>query len=439
MPDFAANVAEELIKIGVRCVVAAGWAVDDEPAMLFARRFYQELDRGRPFAEAVGKAREEVWRRHPESNTWAAYQCYGDPDWMFRDDRRSEAAPRRLPEVPSAAALIGRLEALVAAHAYQDRSAEQVRAQVEQLDAACAGVWGGSGAVAAAFGAVYAEIGEFERAVDWYNRALASEDGSATLRAMEQLGNVRARRAAKLANAPAARREARAGIELLERAAAIAPTVERLSLLGSACKRLALVEKGAGAGTAERAALQASLRNYRAAEDLARKTNADNLFYPAMNRMSVELVFQAATAAGRAFDPADVSAVRQSLQKRNDDDPDFWSVIGLTELRIYEALAARSLARSLAGILEDLGDLMSRSSSTRMWASAADQARFVLAPYIASRRASAAEREAARRLLEKLEGESQRARSGPSTARTSGSRARARPGRRSPQARARRG
>ena len=35
-PRFAANVAEQLIQIGVRCVVAAGWAVDDEPAKLFA-------------------------------------------------------------------------------------------------------------------------------------------------------------------------------------------------------------------------------------------------------------------------------------------------------------------------------------------------------------------------------------------------------------------
>jgi hypothetical protein len=35
-PLFAANVAEQLIRNGVRCVMAAGWAVDDGPAKLFA-------------------------------------------------------------------------------------------------------------------------------------------------------------------------------------------------------------------------------------------------------------------------------------------------------------------------------------------------------------------------------------------------------------------
>jgi hypothetical protein len=38
-PRFAAGVAEELIKIGVRCVIAAGWAVDDGAAGAFATPF----------------------------------------------------------------------------------------------------------------------------------------------------------------------------------------------------------------------------------------------------------------------------------------------------------------------------------------------------------------------------------------------------------------
>ena len=32
---FAAGVAKQLIRIGVRCVIAAGWAVEDEPAYQF--------------------------------------------------------------------------------------------------------------------------------------------------------------------------------------------------------------------------------------------------------------------------------------------------------------------------------------------------------------------------------------------------------------------
>jgi hypothetical protein len=81
---FAANIAEELIRIGVRCVIAAGWAVEDETAVKFATTFYATLLGGARFIEAVGVARAAAWSANCQDSTWAAYQCYGDPDWRFR-------------------------------------------------------------------------------------------------------------------------------------------------------------------------------------------------------------------------------------------------------------------------------------------------------------------------------------------------------------------
>ncbi|HEX8603059.1 MAG TPA: CHAT domain-containing protein, partial [Pseudoduganella sp.] len=81
---FAAGVATELINIGVRCVVAAGWAIEDKPAEVFARTFYGELFAGRRFIDAVGAARAAAWESQRECNTWAAYQCYGDPEWSWK-------------------------------------------------------------------------------------------------------------------------------------------------------------------------------------------------------------------------------------------------------------------------------------------------------------------------------------------------------------------
>ena len=72
--------------MGVRAVVAAGWAVDDDAAALFARTFYERMLSGVPFGRAVHQARAEVYRRFPRSNTWGAYQCYGDPDWKLVRD-----------------------------------------------------------------------------------------------------------------------------------------------------------------------------------------------------------------------------------------------------------------------------------------------------------------------------------------------------------------
>jgi CHAT domain len=87
----AANVAEQLIEIGVRCVVAAGWAVDDDPAMLFATTFYQALMRGRTFAEAVGYAREETLASYPGSNTWGRLSVLRRPGLALRRRRRRRA------------------------------------------------------------------------------------------------------------------------------------------------------------------------------------------------------------------------------------------------------------------------------------------------------------------------------------------------------------
>ena len=82
--SFASGVAGALIEIGVRCVIAAGWAVDDDAASVFAETFYGSLLRGSRFIDAVGDARKAAYERTAHVNTWAAYQCYGDPDWVFR-------------------------------------------------------------------------------------------------------------------------------------------------------------------------------------------------------------------------------------------------------------------------------------------------------------------------------------------------------------------
>ena len=83
--DHCINVRlSRLIGIGVRCVIAAGWAVDDAGASTFATTFYDAILNGRRFLDAVADAREAA--QLVGGNTWAAYQCYGDPDWIFRRD-----------------------------------------------------------------------------------------------------------------------------------------------------------------------------------------------------------------------------------------------------------------------------------------------------------------------------------------------------------------
>lgn len=197
-PEFASSVAGKLIDIGVRCVVAAGWAVDDDAASAFATAFYGALLRGRRFMDAVAEARKRS--REKGGNTWAAYQCYGDPDWSLRlpgVSRESRAAPPadRFSGVTSAIALSLALEAITMSLRYprpqaQAQRAAQVeghRADLRFLEERFAPRWGGTGFVAEAFGDAWGEAGEAARAKAWYRRAVKAKDGSATLRAAASL------------------------------------------------------------------------------------------------------------------------------------------------------------------------------------------------------------------------------------------------------------
>ena len=87
---LAANFGTELIRIGVKAVVAAGWAVDDEAALDFARQFYEAMFAGSNFGESVKRARAYVYEKHKFNNTWGAYQCYGDPFFKLKNANLSK-------------------------------------------------------------------------------------------------------------------------------------------------------------------------------------------------------------------------------------------------------------------------------------------------------------------------------------------------------------
>lgn len=81
---LAANIGTELIKIGVKAVIAAGWAVDDQAALDFAKKFYDGMFSGENFGDAVKNARKFIYDNYnTKNNTWGAYQCYGDPFFKF--------------------------------------------------------------------------------------------------------------------------------------------------------------------------------------------------------------------------------------------------------------------------------------------------------------------------------------------------------------------
>ena len=425
-PRFAANMADQLIDIGVRCVVAAGWAVDDEPAQTFARALYGALLRpGTRFIDAVSEAREACWRRAPHSNTWAAYQCYGDPNWVLRRDGGDAQAPRteddEFATVASPPALALALETLAVQSRFMGKPAEVQQGRLRQLEARFAGVWGSIGAVAEAFGVAWEAAAGRDQAIGWLDKAVHANDASASLHAEEMLENLRARRAWAQA---AAQAEGAARTPRLDRAIASAlaalaalaerrPTAERLNLLGSAHKRDALMLRRAGDAAGERHALRAALAAYRRGLRQGSRDGVADRFYPALNCLALELVLRHAPGAprraaarpqarstGSAGWAGSVRLARSALTDKSQRDPDFWSQVGWIELALYEALAAARLPERAEALADAWAEVHARVDNAAWWSSVADQADLVLDA--AMHHGSAEERAAAGKLWAQL-------------------------------------
>jgi hypothetical protein len=193
---FAANIAEALIRVGVRCVVAAGWAVQDEPAAEFATSFYATLLAGGRFIDAVGDGRTAALRAGAGGNTWAAYQCYGDPEWTWRREgvdpqRPASQLADELAGVSSPVSLTLALEMLTVQGQLGDRTPGHLLDRLRYLEAEFAPLWGGMGAVAESFAVAYAAAGARVEAIDWYEAAVTAQDGSASMRAARRLAELR--------------------------------------------------------------------------------------------------------------------------------------------------------------------------------------------------------------------------------------------------------
>jgi tetratricopeptide repeat protein len=306
--------------------------------------------------------------------------------------------------------------------AQRDNVEQAQRDKIRFLEERFAPLWGEMGAVAEAFGLAFADARDLDKAIDWYRIAVHADDGSASFRAAEELANQLARRGEARTDLVEARRDIDEAIARLKQLVEIRPTVEREALLGSAYKRLVMVEghvasaaaaaapsarKRARAGpgrvapSADRLkALRAMALHYGNAERMARAENADNLFYPAKNGISAELRLAFLERRPAELAVERMKAVQESLARAAQERPDFWSVVGEIELRVLVAIASKSLAAVVDGLLADFRDLKARVPARAMWDSVNSEARFTLEPYEGI--ADSAEKRAAQVLLSGL-------------------------------------
>ena len=357
---IAANVATEFIRMGVRAVVAAGWAVDDAAASTFAVTFYEAMLKGNAFGDAVTEARKATHQRHGQSNTWGAYQCYGDPGYrLVRKTDEEQAASGSLdPVSPSEAVTeLNNTAARLATQAGQDpkETVAWIKAILKVVEEK---KWLNRGEVCAALGRAFAEAKCFAEAVTYYEQALKAENAAMTIKDFEQLANVQSRQAVALWKA-GKQAEAEAAIEAAIRRlesiqGALLPTtvgegeetdrgvtVERLSLLGSAYKRKAWVSKADD----REGPLGEMKEYYKKAFQLAENKGRFNA-YPLLNWLTAEIVMAWQSRADRPAEDNKEAKISEYIRRAESElkaalgkQREFWTEIMLADAALIETLA----------------------------------------------------------------------------------------------------
>lgn len=94
---IAANLATQFIRNGALVVVAAAWEVIDDQAQMFAEVFYENLLANETLSDSIYRARCRVYEQYPNTNTFGAYQCWGDP--MYRLDPSKNTRSQRFSKI----------------------------------------------------------------------------------------------------------------------------------------------------------------------------------------------------------------------------------------------------------------------------------------------------------------------------------------------------
>jgi CHAT domain-containing protein len=197
---LAASVASRLIAIGVRAVVACGWAVNDQAALIFSQTLYGAMLANKPFGDAVFAARQAAYALAPDSNTWGAYQAYGDPTFLLEDPQDAAlatpgTAPPNEESWVTPHELVARLRQLLvsAEETTQRRPADDLwlSAQLSRLRESAPAAWWRESSVAFALAEATAALGQAHReeARGHYLEAIRLHRGDDALpvRVIEQL------------------------------------------------------------------------------------------------------------------------------------------------------------------------------------------------------------------------------------------------------------
>lgn len=182
---LTASLSAEFIKAGAKAVIAAAWAIDDQDALTFSTSFYRSLFSGKPFGEAVSIARRSIYKA--TSDTWAAFQCYGDPGFTLTGVQSTGSnSPRLFHRAEELVVELNNIESEMRGfNSRKQIPGERLRNKLEHMLAAAnesqsmtsSQRWIDAPEVVCALALVYGELGDWDLAKTWLNKAM-QVDGS---------------------------------------------------------------------------------------------------------------------------------------------------------------------------------------------------------------------------------------------------------------------
>ena len=246
---LAANIGTELIRKGVKAVVVAGWEVDDAAALAFAKEFYKEMLDGRNFGSAVHQARKHVYKNFGHTNTWGAFQCYGQP--QFRLDISAWKPEPLCFEISQEAE--NKLDNIISKSQVAFYKPEGLKKQLQETSEAIKKAGLNTPLLKQLEATAYLELNDYDKAIEIFNEMFKAESADFKVASLEKYQNIVIKKAmlafttapddkktdGKLINSTVD--TINKSISNIERLLDIWETSERYSLIASAVKRKAFI------------------------------------------------------------------------------------------------------------------------------------------------------------------------------------------------------
>ncbi|MEO5581497.1 MAG: CHAT domain-containing protein, partial [Saprospiraceae bacterium] len=369
---FAANIGTQLIERGVHAAVVAGWPVNDDAALLFAKTFYQHMLFGKSFGNAVRQAREACWKNYKESNnTWGAYQCYGDPWYTLVPSKVGSGAKNPYFTIDQVLIDLYNLRSET-----QDRmiKPKELESRLKTILENAAGTNFIKAQVLELKAEILSELNLIDQAIEAYSELRRLNNSDFTVKSLEQYCNLRVKQlliqitSAGVLKPAIVNNKIKVLLKDFEYLLLIGPTPERLNLFGSAYKKIAMIYESISAQTAKTALvlrpLKKALNYYTLAYITSDPKDIKNLIYPLTNLLTIHaIVSKEKTIRLQKNKNVPISKLFLEIKKEFSDSSnqfiDFWEDVNLVNILQCELFYANE--KEVKSIQDDIIRLYSRA------------------------------------------------------------------------------